>query len=178
MRKILLALAAAALLPLLPAGAAQALSITPNPVNQTRGSLDADVYLVSIAGDTLTLQVSVNAGSLVGLDVSLLSDGGSGVSLISSAGSNAGTGDVGATVVNVLTEAQYTFSAAIGAGQTSDELVIQYDMPLQAGWSGSLGLDDGAIVGSSFSIVAVPEPALGLLLGAALLGAGALRRMR
>lgn len=173
MRKCLLALGAAAVL--LVAGSAQALTITPNPVNQTRGSLDADVHLISLSGDTLVLQVSVTSGSLQAVNVSFLTDPGfTPVSYVASASTNGGTGDVGATAVNAIVEAQFSFLAPIGAGQTSDELVIQYDALLQAGWMGSIALDDGQTVGSNFSIVAVPEPALALLL----LAAGGLLGMR
>lgn len=176
MRALFAALVATALL--LGSQATHALSIDPDPVNQTRGGLDADVHLVSIAGDTMTVQVTVSSGLLLGLDVSMLFDDidAPGLfSFVSSASTLAGTGDVGASALNFVTEAQFLFGAGIGAGQSSDQLVIQFDAPIALGWEGAFSLDDGLALDSTYMIV--PEPGVALLLAGGLgMLAGARRR--
>ena len=59
---------------------AQAASITPNPVNETRGpadpggSLDANLTALSVTGNTATFELSVVAGSITGIDIGMLLD--------------------------------------------------------------------------------------------------------
>jgi hypothetical protein len=112
-------------------GAATALSISPNPVNATKPGFDADLNLISIVGDTMTVQVSVNVGTLTAFEVSLLTDGVGGFSFIPVVSSNAGTGDV--AMVNLYNVANQGFFGPVNAGQTSDEIVLQFDAPITQG---------------------------------------------
>jgi hypothetical protein len=170
---------------LLGAGAGQALSISPNPVNQVRldqnsqVTLDADVFLISISGDTMTLQVSVTTGSLTGLDVSMLFDDlglPSLFSFVTGASTVPGTGDEAANALAVPTEAAFLFPSWVDAGETSDYLVIQFDAPIQLGWEGGFTFDTGLAIDSFYTIV--PEPGVALLLAGGLSLLARTRRRR
>jgi hypothetical protein len=155
-------------------GAATALSISPNPVNATKPGFDADLHLISIVGTTMTVQVSVNVGTLTAFEVSLLTDGIGGFSFIPVVSENAGTGDV--SMVNLYNPANQAFFGPVGAGQTSNEIVLQFDALITAGWTGNVNLSDGIITSVPYTIT--PEPSSALLVGAGLLMLSAVRRQR
>ncbi|MGH0037978.1 MAG: PEP-CTERM sorting domain-containing protein [Myxococcota bacterium] len=168
---------------LLFAGPAAALSINPDPVNETRGGgdpggpLDADVNLISISGDTMTLQLSVNSGTITQIDVSMLFDSISLPTLfsfVSSASTNGATGDVGATAINVVNEAQFLMNAPVTAGQTSDELVIQFDAAIPVSWEGGITFDNGFASDQTYAVT--PEPGTLMLMGFGLAGLVVRRR--
>jgi hypothetical protein len=155
-------------------GAATALSISPNPVNATKPGFDADLNLISIVGDTMTVQVSVNVGTLTAFEVSLLTDGLGGFSFIPVVSSNAGTGDV--AMANLYNVANQGFFGVVNAGQTSDEIVLQFDAPITQGWTGNINLSDGIITSVGYTIV--PEPGTLALVGTGLIMMGSIRRRR
>jgi hypothetical protein len=172
MLRFITALVSAALL--FTAGAATALTIDPNPAT----GLDAEVKMLLLDDDKMTFQLTVNTGGIIQIDVSMLFDDlldPGAYSFVSDAGTYAGTGDVGMTAVNAVTEAQ--FIGAVGAGQTSDEFWVQFDASIPQGWEGSITFDSGAgFAEAPYAII--PEPGTLLLMGAALGGLGLLRRRR
>jgi hypothetical protein len=178
MRKLITVLVSAVLL--LSAGAATALSINPNPVNQLRGAtLDADVTLLSLSGDTMTFQLSVTTGGITQIDVSMLFDSLGAPTLfsfVSATGVNASTGDVGATAINAVNEAQIIFDSTVTAGNTSDEFWVQFDAAIQQTWEGGITFDTGVAQDSTYTIT--PEPSTLLLMGSALGGLAVLGRRR
>ena len=165
------------------ASPAHALSINPNPLNETRaagapgGSLDANLSALSVVGNTATFQLSVVTGSITGIDISMLLN-----SLTTPTAFNFVTGasfagaGIGGTsaVASGGSAANFDFSSVIGAGQSSRQLVVTFASPIQTTWAGTANFDNGFVTSKSYSVV-VPEP-----LSTALLGLGiaaiALRR--
>jgi hypothetical protein len=163
------------------AAPAHALSITPNPVNETRapgapgGSLDANLSALSVVGNTATFQLSVVTGSITGIDVSMLLN-----SLTTPTAFNFVTGasfagaGIGGTSSFTTSQASFDFSSVIGAGQSSRQLVVTFANPILATWAGTANFDNGFATSKSYTVV-VPEP-LGFALAALGLAAIALRR--
>lgn len=183
MRRLLTLLVAAALL--LAAGATTALTIDPNPVNQTRGTypditLDADVTLVSLSGDTMTFELSVTTGGITRIDVSMLFDAlpvPSAFNFVTAAGTNGGPGvDVTPSVPMGGAEAQFVFASTVGYGDTVDQFWVQFANDIQDTWVGTITFDNGLGQDSTYAII--PEPGTLLLMGGALGGLGLLRRRR
>jgi hypothetical protein len=166
---------------LLSAGAAAALTIDPNPVNQTRDStLDADVALLSHVGDTMTFQLSVTTGAITQIDISMLFDdlqNPTSMSFVTSAGTHLGTGDMAMTAIAAVSEAQFIVIGTVGAGQTSDEFWVQFDAGIREGWEGAITFDTGIAQDSVYATV-IPEPGTSLLMGGALAGLALMRRRR
>jgi len=165
------------------AGSAQALSITPNPVSEVRGSgasggsLSANLTEVSIVGNVITFQLSVVTGSVTGIDVGMLLNSISSPSAFdfvtgaSFAGST-GTGGT-ASVGGGGSQAQFDFTSAIPAGGSSKQLVVTYASAVPTGYFGSVNFDNGFVTTKTFQ---VPEPAALALLGLCLGGLAGLRR--
>jgi hypothetical protein len=165
------------------AGTAHALSIDPNPIHAERGagspggSLSADLYAVSIEGNTAIFQLSVTSGTVTGIDISMLFDSFALPTVFDfvTGASFAGTGIGGtATVAGGGTEAQFDFAGGIGAGQTSRQLVVTFALPIEVGFVGGVDFDNGYATTLQYAVEA-PEPALVLLLG---LGLGAFAFVR
>jgi hypothetical protein len=181
MRRLITVLVSAGLL--FSAGAAGALSIDPNPVNQQRDggtTLDADVSLISLSGDTMTFQLAVTTGSISRIDVSMLFDEitlPTAFSYVSAVGTNTGTGTESfASAVNAVTEGQFTLSATVDAGETSDQFWVRFDAPIQALWDGTITFDTGTAVSENYSVT--PEPTTLVLIGSGLVGLAASGRRR
>lgn len=165
------------------AAPAHALSIAPNPVNETRaagapgGSLNANLSALSISGNTATFQLSVVTGSITGIDVSMLLN-----SLTTPTAFNFVTGasfagaGVGGTaaIASGGSAANFDFSNVIGAGQSSRQLVVTFANPILTTWAGTANFDNGFVTSKSYTLV-VPEP-LSLALAGLGLAAIALRR--
>jgi hypothetical protein len=175
MMRVLFSVVAAAGL-LLGSQTAHGLSINPDPVNQTRTGLNANVSLVGITGNSLSVQVSVTSGTMLALDVSMLFDDlalPTVFSFVTAASTIAGPG-VNATAIAAVTEANFLFGAGIGAGQTSDVLVITFDAPIAQGFEGAFTFDNGIAVDSAYAVV--PEPSVAVLFSAGLVLLGIRRR--
>ena len=151
----------------LSAAPAHALSIAPNPVNETRaagapgGSLDANLSALSITGNTATFQLSVVTGSITGIDVSMLLNSlttPTAFNIVTGA-SFAGSGIGGTSAISAGGgAAQFDFSSVIGAGQSSRQLVVTFANPILATWQGTATFDNGFATSKSYTVVA-PEPA-------------------
>ena len=166
------------------AAPAHALSITPNPVNETRsagapgGSLNANLSELSISGNTLTFQLSVVTGSITGIDVSMLLNNLAAPSAFNfvTGASFAGSGVGGtAAVAAGGSAANFDFSSAIGAGQSSRQLVVTFASPILVTWAGTANFDNGFVTSKSYTVVA-PEPASFALAGLGLAALATLRR--
>lgn len=148
------------------AAPAHALSIAPNPINETRGagasggSLDANLSAISVTGNVATFQLSVVTGSITGIDVSMLLN-----SLTTPTAFNFVTGasfagsGIGGTagVASGGSAANFDFSSVIGAGQSSRQLVVTFANPILASWAGTANFDNGLSTSKSYAITA-PEP--------------------
>jgi hypothetical protein len=163
---------------------ANAASISPNPVNETRGagspggSLNANLTALSITGNTATFQLSVVTGSVTGIDVGMLLNSISTPSVFNfvTGASFAGSGTGGTASLSAGgTQAQFDFSSVIGAGGTSRQLVVTFTSPIQVGFFGTANFDNGFATTKSFQVVA-PEPTALVLMGLALGGVAAARR--
>ena len=186
MRKVMMAMAAVGLW--LGASTALAASIDPNPATEVRGSgapggpLEASVSLISLEGDTATLQLSVVSGVVTGINISMLFDdllAPSAFNFVGSANLLAGTGDVAgnAGVGAGNSEAQFSFGAGVGAGQTSDQFQVHWLSPAAIGWQGTVEFDNGYASSVQFTVTdSVPEPTALLGLGTALALLGLVRR--
>jgi len=163
------------------AAPAHALSITPNPINETRaagapgGSLNANLSALSVSGNTATFQLSVVTGSITGIDVSMLLNSlttPSAFNFVTGA-SFAGAG-IGGTSSFTSSQAAFDFSTPIGAGQSSRQLLVTFTATVQPTWAGTVNFDNGFATSKSYTVV-VPEP-LGLALAGLGLAALGLRR--
>jgi len=166
------------------AAPAHALSITPNPINETRtagapgGSLNANLTELSIVGNTLTFQLSVVTGSITGIDVSMLLNNLAAPSAFDfvTGASFAGSGIGGtAGVAAGGSAANFDFSSVIGAGQSSRQLVVTFAGPIPVTWAGTVNFYNGFATSKSYTVVA-PEPVSVALVGLGLAALGALRR--
>ena len=143
--------------------AASALSVDPNPINNTRVDLDADLNVLSVVGDTITFQLEVHLGTITAVEVTLLNDGGSGFNFLAGGSTNAGTGDVAMNPFDNGLGGVITFFGTVNAGETSDELVVQFEDAIQADWIGAINFSNGIVQNESYTIT--PEPgSLALLL--------------
>src|SRR5262245_48938605 len=146
------------------AAPAHALSISPNPVNETRGagasggSLNANLTALSIVGNTATFQLSVVTGSITGIDISMLLNSIAAPSAFNfvTGASFAGSG-IGGTSSFTTSQASFDFSSVIGAGQSSRQLVVTFTSPILATWQGTANFDNGFITTKQYTVVA-PEP--------------------
>lgn len=167
---------------------AEAASISPNPVNETRssgspgGSLNANLSAISVSGNTATFQLSVVTGSITGIDVgmllsSLTSPPAPTLNVVIGAAFAGATGTGGtASIGGGGTQAQFDFSSVIGAGGSSRQLVVTFASPIQVGYFGTANFDNGFVTTKQFQITAAPEPVSLVLAGLALGGLAALRR--
>ncbi len=184
MRGICIGLLAGALC--LGAGSAQALSIDPNPVHIERtagdpgGSLSADLYAISITGNTAIYQVSVSLGTITGIDIGMLFDDLDAPSAFNFiAGAAVGGGGVGGTAGIGFgnAEAQFDFAGGINAGQTSAQLIVTFASDVTLGWEGSVDFDNGYASTERYAVAAsAPEAGALLLLGLSLGGLALVRR--
>ena len=166
------------------AAPAHALSITPNPVNETRGagasggSLNANLSALSVSGNTAVFQLSVVTGSITGIDVSMLLNSIAAPSAFNfvTGAAFAGSGIGGtAAVAAGGGAANFDFSSVIGAGQSSRQLVVTFANPILATWQGTANFDNGFITSKQYTVTA-PEPASVALAGLALGALAAARR--
>ena len=166
------------------ASPAHALSITPNPVNETRGagasggSLNANLTEFSISGNTATFQLSVVTGSITGIDISMLLNSLSAPTIFNfvTGASFAGAGIGGTSGVAAGgTAANFDFSSVIGAGQSSRQLVVTFANPIVATRVGNVTFDNGFATTKSYTVLA-PEPASLALAGLGLAAIAVLRR--
>ncbi len=166
------------------ANTALALSIDPSPLHEERaagspgGSLSADLYAVSIEGNTAIFQVVVTSGTVTGIDVSMLFDDFAIPTVFDfvTGASFAGDGVGGtATVGAGGAEAQFDFGSGISAGQSSRQLVVTFALPVEIGFVGAVDFDNGYATTRQYSVVETPEPAALALLG---LGLGAFALVR
>lgn len=164
-------------------GVAQALTIDPNPIHEGRGagspggSLSADLYALSVEGNTAIFQLSVASGTVTGIDISMLFDSFALPTVFDfvTGASFSGTGIGGtATVAGGGTEAQFDFAGGIGPGQTSGQLVVTFALPIEIGFVGGVDFDNGYATTRQYAVEA-PEPAVLLMLG---LGLGAFAFVR
>lgn len=173
-----LALAAAVLL----AGPAAAVTINPDPVNHQRGggsTLDADVFLISALGDTLSFQLTVNVGSIIGLDFSFLGSpnlGGPTFNFTTGGSVSASGSEIDGTATDFFgTEVQVVFDETVDAGESSGIISITFASSVLAGFEGAITFDTGLAIDETYVTEAsVPEPAALLLmstLGGAVLAA-------
>ena len=168
---------------------AEAASINPNPVNETRaagapgGSLNANLSAISVTGNTAIFQLSVVTGSVTGIDIGMLLSTltpppAPTLVLVTGASFAGATGTGGtASLGGGGTQAQFDFSSVIGAGGSSRQLVVTFASAIPTGYFGTVNFDNGYVTTKNYQVVA-PEPA-GLVLAAlALGGLSALRRRR
>ena len=162
---------------------AEAMTISPNPVNETRsasapgGTLNANLSAVSVSGNVATFQLSVVTGSVTGIDVGMLLNSLSAPTAFNMAtgATFAGTG-IGGTSAVVSGVAQFDFTGVIGAGQSSRQLVVTFASPVAVSYFGSVNFDNGFITTKTYQVI--PEPMTLALAGLALGGLSALRRRR
>jgi hypothetical protein len=166
------------------AGSAQALSITPNPLSEVRGSgapggsLSASLSPVNITGNTATFQLSVVTGSITGIDIGMLMNSltaPTSFNFVTGASfAGAGTGGT-SSIASGGTQAQFDFSSAIGAGGSSRQLVVTFASPIQVTWGGTANFDNGFVTTRQYNVVA-PEPVTLALMGLGLGGLALSRR--
>ncbi|HXZ86287.1 MAG TPA: PEP-CTERM sorting domain-containing protein [Myxococcota bacterium] len=154
---------------------AQAMSISPNPVTEVRGSgspggsLSASLAAVSVSGNQAVFQLSVVTGSITGIDVGMLMNSIASPSLfdfVAGASFAAGSGIGGtASVASGGTQAQFAFASVVGAGAATRPLVVTFASAIPTSWQGTVNFDNGFATTHTFTVV--PEP-----LSLALLGAG------
>ena len=163
---------------------AQAASITPNPLNETRaagapgGSLNANLSPVSVTGNSATFQLTVVTGSITGIDIGMIMNSLSTPTILNlvTGASFAGAGTGGtATIGGGGTQAQFDFSSVIPAGGSARQLVVTFASPIQVGFFGTANFDNGFVTTRSYQVVA-PEPMAIVLMGLALGGLAAARR--
>lgn len=162
------------------AGPASALTLSPDPVSQVRGGgdpggpLDAEVSFVSIVGDTLSVQLTVNTGSITQLDFSFLgspSIGGPVFNFTSGGAVVAAGSEIGGTATDLFgTEVQVVFDESVDAGESSGVISITFQNAIAAGFEGAITFDNGAASDELYAVIAVPEASALLLLGGALAG--------
>jgi hypothetical protein len=176
--RFLVAVSAALLL----AGPASALTITPDPVHHERNggaTLDADVTLISAVGNTLSFQLTVNVGSIIGLDFSFLGTptiSGPTFNFTAGGSVSASGSEIDGTATDFFgTEVQVVFDETVDAGESSGVISISFANAVAAGYQGAITFDTGVAVDELYDTLAVPEPGTTLLMGS-LLGVLVLRR--
>jgi len=166
---------------LLLAGPAAALTITPSPVNHTRGGavpLDADVIVLSIVGSTINFQLTVTTGAITRLDFSFLgSPTLAGPSFNFTSGGSVGGGGIGGTATDFFgTEVQVVFDEQVDAGESSGVISISFQNALASGYQGAITFDNGLALDEVYDVIDAPEPGLLALVAVSLLGVCLLRR--
>ncbi|HTO54399.1 MAG TPA: PEP-CTERM sorting domain-containing protein [Myxococcota bacterium] len=162
------------------------MSISPNPVSEVRtagapgGSLSANVSELSISGNVATFQLTVVTGSIVGIDIGMLLNnlGSPTVLDLVTGASFAGTSGTGGTASlgGGGTQAQFDFTSAIGAGQSSKQLVVTFASAVPTGFFGSVNFDNGFVTTKTYQVL--PEPGVLSLFGLALAGLARRRAAR
>lgn len=163
---------------------AQAMSITPNPVVEVRGSgspggsLSASLTAVSMSGSQAVFQLSVTTGSITGIDVGMLVNSLASPTLfdfVTGASFLTGSGTGGtATIAAGGTQAQFAFTSAIGPGASTRALVVTFASAIHTSWQGTVNFDNGFATTRSYTVV--PEPLPLALLGTGLSALALARR--
>jgi hypothetical protein len=173
----------------LAAASAEAASINPNPVNETRaagapgGALNANVTALSVSGNIAIFQLSVVTGSVTGVDIGMLLSTltpppAPTLVLVTGAAFEVGSGTGGtASIGGGGTQAQFDFSSVIGAGGTSQAMRVTFSSAIPTGYFGTVNFDNGYVTTKNYQVVA-PEPAGLVLAGLALGALAAVRRRR
>jgi hypothetical protein len=179
-RRLALAVSSALLL----AGPAAAVTITPDPVNHQRDggtTLDADVTLVSSSGSSLSFQLTVNVGGIIGLDFSFLGSpdlGGPSFNFTSGGSVSASGSEIGGTATDFFgTEVQVVFDETVDAGESSGIITIDFASTVLAGYQGAITFDTGVAADETYDTAAdVPEPHAWLLVGSTVAALSVRRR--